>query len=227
MAQRFIWDANYSRTAKYAARKQGFFHLRGANPETGRFDHGIAATHEIEKTIVVHFHQVTGITDLFTIAHFRRQEGVGPQSSVRIFRSGPVAQRNRRPPVNQFTDFTRFTKLTLIVDYENLSIRDGLAHGGWPPVELFRRQIGRPEGLGEPVHQENLCRRQNLPESSEHSLRHGTSCVRDVPQVRQLLPLYCRIWLRQQAPERGHASQAGYAFFEKQLDDFPSKDEVD
>src|SRR6185369_14996290 len=115
------------------------FHFARADPESGRLDHRVAAPDKKDEPILVSLYEITGVANFFSVLEFGGYKRMRSQDLSRQLRFAPVPQRYRRSTMNQFTDFARLARLTVLVHNEDLGVRNCLTDRGRAAVEFLRR----------------------------------------------------------------------------------------
>src|SRR3712207_2637237 len=143
-----------------AASYNEVLHLLGAQAVALALDHRVVTAEQVEVAFVVAAGQVPGVDHPLHVEELRRSQGVRTVSLLRRLLVAPVAHRHRRTPVDQLAGLAGGALLPLIVDHQDLGVRDGLADAPTPlgrgAPDLFRRQVGGAERLGQTVHQVDL-----------------------------------------------------------------------
>ena len=86
--------------------------------------------------------------------------GDRPETLGGAHRIVPVAERDERPAMHQLALLARIARRAVGPHHQDLGVRDRLADGVGPPIDLGRIEVGRAERLGESVHEERLRRRE-------------------------------------------------------------------
>src|ERR671916_858401 len=189
--------------------------LLGAQAVALGLDHGVVAPDEVEVSLLVLADEVARIDHSLYVQKLGRGQRVRAVRLVRSLLLAPVAHSHRRAPVDQLSHLAGGALPSLLVDHQDLGVRDGLADApaglGRGAVYLLRRQVRGAERLGEAVHQVDPGTRQAREEPLELlQVREGDAPagVGDVAQVRERLLLYGLCAPEEQRPQRRHP---GYA----------------
>src|SRR5438445_2100579 len=97
----------------------------------------------------------------------------------------------------KFARLARFTEFSAFVEDENFSIRNGFAHGCGSPVQFLGREISRPKGFSEAVHEEYFCIGEDLSKCTEDRLWHCATRISDVAKMGERLLVQGGVWLRE------------------------------
>src|SRR5918998_345826 len=215
LAQLGVLHPEGARLVHDAASYQEVLDLLGAQAVALGLDHGVVAPDEVEVSLLIRKDEVARIDHPLHVQKLGRGQRVRAVRLVRSLLLAPVAHCHRRAPVDQLSHLAGGALPSLLVDHQDLGVRDGLADApaglGRGAVYLLRRQVRGAERLRQAVHQVDPGTRQAREEPLELlQVREGDAPagVGDVAQVRERLLLYGLRAPEEQRPQRRHP---GYA----------------
>src|SRR5215211_4442893 len=214
MAHLRIWHPESARLVHEPRAYQEVLHLLGAQAVALALDHCVLATLQVKIAFLISPRQVPGIDYPLHVQEFGGSQGVGAVRLPRSLLVAPVTHCYCRATVDQFADFTWGALPALFVDHEDFGIGYSLAdtpallRRGAP--DLFRRQVGGAERLGEAVHQVDPGARrfEQSPEFVQVRLRYPAAGVGDVAQVRERFLLNNLRAPQEERPQRRHPRHA-------------------
>lgn len=152
-------------------------------PIAGTLDLGVIARDEIEKTLAVAPHEVTGPDRHIVRRSARFRFGRRTVALSGACRVVPVAKCDACTHMHELAGFIGSARCAVLPDDEHPRIGNGLADRVGPPVDLCRIEKRGTERLGQPIHQEGRGSRKQRPEFLQHGQWQATSRVREVSEI--------------------------------------------
>jgi len=206
---------------------ENLFHLSGAYPVAGGLDHLVAAGDIVEEAVLVFFHDVAGVDDGFVQMGLIGKAGVLPENYLGLFGVVPVAMGDEGAPVDQFSLFARGALFALGVHHQDLHVGNPLADGVGPAVQLFGREEGGAERLGEPVHEEEPGVGEKLADAGDHDPGHLAAAVGEVAEMGEVGAVgELDLVVEELGPDGGHAGKAGDLFLDEEVQEILDHDEL-
>ena len=160
LAERRIGDPEGDRVPDQPGVIRRFLDLGRAHPVTGCFDHFVRAADEIEEPIFVPGYRVARPDGQLREAQAGQAGRSRPETLSGPLRVVPVPHGHECAAVDELTLFAGITQRTVGTDDEDLGVGNGFADRARPPAGLGRIEESRPERLGQPVHEEGICLRE-------------------------------------------------------------------